>query len=84
MKRTEKDDQLAKTAKWIRDSAKFAREDDALLHRIQHPTMLLLRQALNMMGQASRDIGWTRQNDPKGKLKHAMEIVLELTSTARK
>jgi len=81
MKKTE---QLPRTAKWIRESAKFAREDDMLLHRLQHPTMQILRQVLNMMGQASRDLAWTTKNDPKGQLKRAMEIVLELTSTARK
>ena len=77
-------DKLPRTTEWIKGSARFAREDEWIKFRIQHPAMQQLRQALHLMGQASRDIGWTSKNDPKGKLKRAMEIVLELTSTAPK
>ena len=70
---------------WLRKPPKTAGgEDEYVACRISHPTMQQLRAALKLMGTAAQDYVWMQQHDPKGRLKYAMEIILELTSITRK
>jgi len=68
---------------WLRDNVQAASDAEMVAIRIQHPTMQLLRQALQLVGQASRDAAWAGEHDRGGdKVRQVMELLVELTSTA--
>ena len=69
------------TRHWTTRTCRLVHDDEELREFVQMPETQSLLQAIQLVGSVVSNQAWMDQNDPNGRLKHALEELIHATST---